>query len=340
MEQKNNHRRSFIKASGILGVASLFPLGKVFAGTSQLSNAASCTLIPVETAGPFPLDLTENTTFFRQDIRESKTGIQLNLKIKIIGNENCLPMENVRVNIWHCDKDGLYSGYSQTNNPGQSGLTYLRGYQFTDSNGEVEFVTIFPGWYNGRICHIHFQAYVNSSYAAISQLTFPIETKQAIYSDNSSVYTNGTDPMSISSDNVFSDGYSFQMASLTANASTGGYDAYLEVTIEGSGITGIGHLEKENAKNFSLGQNYPNPFENETTIPISLQLPSDVKLDLFDLQGRKVWSQMQNNLSSGNHKFEINLNNLGLTKANYAYQLTVKNANGTFIGSKLMTAAK
>lgn len=340
MEKHQNHRRSFIKTTGLLSVASLIPIGKVFAGSKSLNNTSSCTLIPVETAGPFPLDLTENGTFFRQDIRESKTGVQLNLKIKIIGNENCLPMENVRVNIWHCDKDGLYSGYSQTNNPGQSGLTYLRGYQFTDSNGEVEFVTIFPGWYNGRICHIHFQAYVNSSYAAISQLTFPIETKQAIYSDNSSIYTNGTDPMSISSDNVFSDGYSFQMASLTANSATGGYDAYLEVTIEGSGITGIGHLEKENAKNFTLGQNYPNPFENETTIPISLQLPSDVILDLFDLQGRKVWSQMQNNLSSGNHQFEINLNNLGLTKSNYAYQLTVKNANGTFIGSKLMTAAK
>ncbi|MBK7873762.1 MAG: hypothetical protein IPJ74_25445 [Saprospiraceae bacterium] len=91
----------------------------------------------------FPLDLTANTAFFRQDVRESKTGVQLNLKMKIIGASNCEPMRNVRVNIWHCDKDGLYSGYSQSNNAGQAGLTYLRGYQMTDANGEVNFITIF-----------------------------------------------------------------------------------------------------------------------------------------------------------------------------------------------------
>ena len=60
-------------------------------------------------------------------------------------------MQNVRVNIWHCDKDGLYSGYNT-----ETSLTYLRGYQFTDANGEVEFITIFPGLYTGRTCHIHF----------------------------------------------------------------------------------------------------------------------------------------------------------------------------------------
>ncbi|MEZ4687486.1 MAG: hypothetical protein R3B47_15900 [Bacteroidia bacterium] len=98
-------------------------------------------------------------------------------------------MQSVRVNIWHCNKDGLYSGYDGNNNPGQAGLTYLRGYQMTDANGEVEFITILPGWYNGRICHIHFQVYVSSSYAAISQLTFPIADKNAIYQANSTLYT-------------------------------------------------------------------------------------------------------------------------------------------------------
>lgn len=113
----------------------------------------------------------------------------MHLKLRVIGSENCLPMNNVRVNIWHCDKDGLYSGYSQQNNQGQAGQTYLRGYQFADANGEVQFETIFPGWYNGRICHIHFQVYVSSVYAAISQLTFPLDIKNKIYTDNSSLYT-------------------------------------------------------------------------------------------------------------------------------------------------------
>ena len=335
-----NNRRNFIKATGLLGAVSLVPFGKMIAEAKQESGTDSCTLIPTETAGPFPLDLTANTAFFRQDIRENKTGVQLNLKLKIIGNGNCLPMENLRVNIWHCDKDGLYSGYSQNNNQGQAGLTYLRGYQYTDANGEVDFVTIFPGWYTGRICHIHFQVYVSSSYAAISQLTFDVATKQAIYTANSNLYTNGTDPMTLATDNIFSDGYTYQMATLTPNQTTGGYDSYLEVTVKGNGTVGVGHLEKENAKYFLLGQNSPNPYTEQTTIPVSLIQPADLSLELFDLQGQKVATIQQNNLAAGEHKIELNMQSLGLSSGNYIYQITVKNSNGTFIDSKMMTASR
>src|SRR5262249_37807847 len=152
-----------LKTTGLLGAASLLPFQKTL-----LKAADICTLIPTETAGPFPLDLTANTFYFPQDIPETQQAVQFNLKLKIFGIGTCLPMPNLRVNIWHCSNVGLYSGYEQPGNVGQAGLTYLRGYQFTDANGEVEFITIFPGWYNGRICHIHFQVYVSSSYAAIS----------------------------------------------------------------------------------------------------------------------------------------------------------------------------
>ncbi|MBK7874059.1 MAG: protocatechuate dioxygenase [Saprospiraceae bacterium] len=192
-------RKDFLKTIGLAtGAASILPLRNTLGNTPN-----ACTLIPTETAGPFPLDLTANTAFFRQDVRESKTGVQLNLKMKIIGASNCEPMRNVRVNIWHCDKDGLYSGYSQSNNAGQAGLTYLRGYQMTDANGEVNFITIFPGWYTGRICHIHFQVYVSSSYSAISQMTFDIATKNAIYAANPTLYTKGADPLNYNNDNIF-----------------------------------------------------------------------------------------------------------------------------------------
>ena len=42
-------------------------------------------------------------------------------------------MPNIRVNIWCCDLNGDYSGYGEL-----EGLTYQRGYQITDDNGEVE----------------------------------------------------------------------------------------------------------------------------------------------------------------------------------------------------------
>jgi protocatechuate 3,4-dioxygenase beta subunit len=333
-----NNRRNFLKLTGLASAASLIPLNVFSKQTETEQQLASCVLIPTETAGPFPLDLTANTTFFRKDVRENKTGAPLNLKLKIIGANNCGAMQNVRVNIWHCDKDGLYSGYSQSNNPGQAGLTYLRGYQFTDANGLAEFTTIFPGWYSGRICHIHFQVYVSSSYAAISQLSFDITKKQAIYAANATLYTKGDDPTTLSGDNIFSDGYTYQIATLTDNTATGGYDAYLEVTIKGSGIaTGLGNLEKENTKNFTLGQNFPNPYSAVTSIPVHLIQQSDVVIDLYDLQGKKMTTISKTNLPAGEAIFQVDMKALGLPVANYIYQVEVKNSNGIYRDCKMMT---
>ena len=333
-------RKDFLRGLGLAGASTLLPGSKSVArpqsGLSLLGNPV-CTLIPSETAGPFPLDLTANSTFFRQDIRENKTGVKLNVKLKIIGVNNCEPMPNLRVNIWHCDKDGLYSGYSQQNNQGQAGLTYLRGYQMTDANGEVNFVTIFPGWYTGRICHIHFQVYVSSVYAAISQLTFPIATKNALYAANSGLYAKGADPLTFSTDNIFSDGYDYQLATLTPNA-TEGYDAYLEVAIAGSGTTGLAAHEPETGGQFKLGQNYPNPYFGETTIPFTLSNASDVQLDLFDLAGRKLTEIRKEGLSAGPNTIVVNTASLGLPTGNYVYQLQVENSNGVYRQCKMMTA--
>lgn len=328
-------RKKFLQTLGISGAASVIPASSIFT-TNALPSA--CTLIPTETAGPFPLDLTANTNFFRQDVRETKTGVRLDLKMKIVGLNNCEPMSNVRVNIWHCDKDGLYSGYNQNNNPGQAGLTYLRGYQFTDAKGEANFITIFPGWYTGRICHIHFQVYVSSSYAAISQLTFDLAAKNALYTANPMLYTKGQDPLSYNSDNIFSDGYTYQLATLAANSETGGYSSYLEVAVKGSGTVGLGHIERENAKQFVLGQNFPNPYRASTQIPLELKHPADVRLELWDLSGKKLATVKEASLSAGKHQIDVNVDSLGLAGSNYVYQVQVKNVNGIFKDVKMMTA--
>lgn len=243
-------------------------------------------------------------------------------------------MANVRVNIWHCDKDGNYSGYGTA-----VGQTFLRGYQITDQKGEVDFITVFPGWYQGRTCHIHFQVYVSSNYAAISQLTFNHEATNQVYADNSTLYTKGSDPKSPDTDNIFSDGYTYQLASLTANAN-GGYDSYLEVTVKGDGTVGLGNLEKETAKQVILQQNHPNPFNNETTIPFELMLPAKVQLTLWDISGKQVATINKGMLPAGNHQINLNLKTMGLSNANYAYQLEVENSNGIFKDCKMMTVSK
>ncbi|HKP95007.1 MAG TPA: hypothetical protein VJ385_04545 [Fibrobacteria bacterium] len=338
---RTNARRDFLKFTGLMGAASLIPAGKAAAGSRAAGSAsAACALIPGETAGPFPLDLTANAFYLRQDIRENRTGVPLKLRLKVLGMANCAPMPDVRVNVWHCDKDGNYSGYDNQMNPGQAGLTYLRGYQVADASGEVAFTTIFPGWYNGRIAHIHFQVYVSSSYAAISQLTWDVAAKNAVYAANPAVYSKGADPTSFAGDSVFNNGYQFQLASLTADAATGGYESYLEVSVNGTGTAGLGHLESLNAAQFALGQSFPNPHFGEVTIPFSLKQRADVVMDIRDLSGKQVASIPARGLAAEEHAMRVHLGSLGLATRDYLYQLEVVNASGRYTQYKRMTAGR
>ncbi|RYZ18947.1 MAG: T9SS type A sorting domain-containing protein [Sphingobacteriales bacterium] len=131
------------------------------------------------------------------------------------------------------------------------------------------------------------------------------------------------------------------MCTLTAN-SDGSWNGYMEVTVQGtgSGGTAIGHVEKENSKQFHLGQNYPNPHRGVTTVPFSLVNTSKVTFDVFDLQGRKVSTMEQGTLSPGEHTVVLNLSYIGISQGNYVYQIQVENSDGVFRLCKMMTAAK
>lgn len=323
------NRKNFLRSLGLagIGVSSSPLLSRSFNPPTD-----ECLLIPTETAGPFPLDLSENNFFFRQDVREDRSGVQLNLKMRVKGLENCAPMPNVRVNIWHCDKDGNYSGYNS-----ETGLTYLRGYQVSDINGEVEFITIIPGWYPGRVCHIHFQVYVSNIYSAVSQLTFDIPTINEIYATQPEVYTKGDDPLTPATDGLFFDGYDRQIAEIMPNNDTGGYNAFLELSVQGSGVVGVSHLELETAKHVQLGQNYPNPFSEQSNIPFTLCTSANVKLSLWNLNGKKCHETDLGRLAAGKHEYLVNFKTIGIKATNYIYQLEIINSNGRYTSYKMMT---
>ncbi len=82
----------------------------------------------------------------------------------------------------------------------------------------------------------------------------------------------------------------------------------LTVVLDASSITtfvseatpdAVEHLDIP--KIFSLSQNYPNPFNPTTTIKYSLIKPSFVKLDIYNLVGRKVKTLINSYQSAGEH---------------------------------------
>ncbi len=198
----------------------------------------SCALIPQETAGPFPLSsVLSQTGIVRRDIRDGHIGVPLTIVLKLVNaNNGCAPVANAAVYIWHCDKDGVYSGYAnQTGGVNATGQSFLRGVQVSDGTGQVVFTTIYPGWYAGRITHVHFQVFLggvlNGTATRTSQFAFPPAITTAVYA--SSLYASHGQNSSVASlaqDNVFSDGVTYQLAGVTGNV-VDGYVATLVVGI-------------------------------------------------------------------------------------------------------------
>jgi protocatechuate 3,4-dioxygenase beta subunit len=184
------------------------------------SNAA-CAVTPTETIGPYP----SLTDLFRSDIREGKAGTLLTLTVKVVNvNSACAAVPNANVEIWHVDAAGNYSQYGT-----QTTQTYLRGIQTTNANGDVTFITIYPGWYQGRATHIHVEVTINGVSRKVTQIAFPESVNNTVHT--AGVYASrGTNPMSNLSDGIFSDSLSSEIVTPTGDAASG-YAATFQVGV-------------------------------------------------------------------------------------------------------------
>ena len=210
-------------------------------GATSTTAAAvtSCSIIPQETAGPYPGDGTNGPNVLtqsgvvRSDIRSSigtakgvATGVPLTVTLTIVDSKNgCKALNGAAVYLWHCDSAGLYSMYSQ----GATAENYLRGVQAADANGVVNFTTIFPAAYSGRWPHIHFEVFSTLASATngqnkitVSQLALPDDVCKAVFATTgySQSVTNHA-RTSLTSDNVFSDGVTLQTPTVTGSTSAG-----------------------------------------------------------------------------------------------------------------------
>lgn len=218
--------------------------------------ALECVALPWETNGPYPADGTNvkagqvvnaliEEGVIRRDLRPSfgaltpvADGLPLDLELTLVAADGCTPLAGYAIYIWHCDTTGLYSLYDTPE------ANYLRGVGVADALGKVRFTTIFPGCYDGRWPHIHFEVFKTVE-AAVSgeasvltaQIALPEAEAAAVYAADGR-YANGTRNLgriSIASDNVFGDNSEAEIAQQTlalAGDASSGYTGTVTIPID------------------------------------------------------------------------------------------------------------
>ena len=139
-----------------------------------------CFLTPQSIEGPFYF----NPALVRGEIAEDRVGVPLRVNLRVIEGSTCESVAKARVDLWHSDAIGVYSGYTGQGDKADIstvGKTFLRGTQFTDEGGWVSFDTIYPGWYAGRATHIHFKVFLEERNVLMGQMYFPDAINEYIY---------------------------------------------------------------------------------------------------------------------------------------------------------------
>ncbi|HEU5110823.1 MAG TPA: intradiol ring-cleavage dioxygenase [Micromonosporaceae bacterium] len=233
------------------GSGGASPSASATAGaTAGATATAAAGEIPDETAGPFPgdgsngPDVLEQSGIVRGDIRSSfgtgtgtAEGVPMTLELTIQDLANGgAPFAGTAVYVWHCDREGRYSLYSE----GVTGENYLRGVQIADADGKVRFTSVFPACYDGRWPHVHFEVYPDrasiadaATTIATSQVALPKNVCETAYAESGYEQSvTNLARVSLDSDNVFGDdGGATQLGTVTGDVA-GGYTVALAVRVD------------------------------------------------------------------------------------------------------------
>lgn len=201
--------------------------------------ALDCVVRPELTIGPYFVDDQLNRSDIRSEPSDNsvKEGVPLTLNINVasVGSNSCTPIEGAQVDVWHCDAQGQYSGVSDQGFD-TTGQKFLRGYQVTNANGGVQFVTVYPGWYSGRTVHIHFTIRTKGADSQDYQFT-----SQFFFDDNLTDQVHALEPYAgkgqrdtrNANDNIFNGGGDQLLLNLqgdTTNGFTGTMTIGLDLT--------------------------------------------------------------------------------------------------------------
>lgn len=82
---------------------------------------------------------------------------------------------------------------------------------------------------------------------------------------------------------------------------------------------------------FSLEQNYPNPFNPTTTIRYQLPMPSDVRIEIFNILGQRITVLAQQNQPAGSFELQWDGKNdagFPVASGHYYYRIMAKPSGG------------
>ncbi len=94
--------------------------------------------------------------------------------------------------------------------------------------------------------------------------------------------------------------------------------------------------DKAQPQSYSLSQNYPNPFNPETVIEYELPKTTAVKVELFDMIGRKLITLVNEVQRAGKYRVSLNTSPYALATGIYFYRLSA----GAFSATKKMMLLK
>ena len=204
---------------------------------SGTGTALDCVVRPELTIGPYFVDEQLNRSDIRSEPSDGsvRDGIPLTLAINVfdVANSSCTPITDAQVDVWHCDAQGLYSGVSDQGFD-TTGQKFLRGYQLTDATGKTQFLTIYPGWYQGRAVHIHFMIRTtgadSQSYEFVSQFFFDDTLTDQVHAQDPYA-SKGQRDMRNTDDNIYNNGGD-QLLLATSGDSANGYTAAINIGLD------------------------------------------------------------------------------------------------------------
>ncbi len=129
----------------------------------------------------------------------------MRLALQVV-DSSCNPIAGATVKVWHTQRTGSYSGDTPNNGmclklTGDSAKHYFRGVQTTDANGRVDFDSCFPGWYRGRVVHVHFTVMAGGK-SFTSQLVFDDALVAEIFANHVEYKEFGQPDTTSTTDNV------------------------------------------------------------------------------------------------------------------------------------------